>query len=166
MGDTGLKDNGMANDVDQSWYVRPENVPESHTAGGVVVRKDGERVLIALAQEKIYEDYVLPKGHVEPGENVVDAARREIAEEVGISDLTLVEKLGVKTRLDFRKTEWKITHYFLYITNQVDAVPTHQEQHDTMHWVPLTPVPSFFWPEQQALLESCKDRIEAVVQSR
>ncbi|MFT5366854.1 MAG: ADP-ribose pyrophosphatase YjhB (NUDIX family) [Candidatus Latescibacterota bacterium] len=149
--------------IDDTWYVRPDGVPESHTAGGVVVRKAGDRVLVALAQEKIYDEYVLPKGHVELGESVVGAARREIGEEVGISDLTLVEKLGVKTRLDFRKTEWKITHYFLYITKQNDAVPTHQEQHETMHWVPLMPVPKLFWPEQQALMEEHIDHIQAVV---
>jgi len=146
-------------EVDDTWYVRPQGVPESHTAGGVVIRRVGQEILVALAQEKIYDDYVLPKGHVEDGESVVEAARREIAEEVGVSDLTLVEKLGVKTRLDFNKTEWKITHYFLYTTTQNDATPTHQEQHETMHWVPLTPVPNFFWPEQQELLNEYKDRI-------
>lgn len=149
--------------VDDSWYVRPDGLPESHTAGGVVVRKQAGVVWVALAQEKIYDDYVLPKGHVEWGESVIEAARREIGEEVGISDLKLVEKLGVKTRLDFKKTEWKITHYFLYITNQEEAVPTHTEQHETMHWVPLDPVPKFFWPEQQDLVTHFKDRIEAVV---
>jgi ADP-ribose pyrophosphatase YjhB (NUDIX family) len=150
-------------EIDDTWYVRPEGVPESHTAGGVVVRKVGDQVWVALAQEKIYDSYVLPKGHVELGESVIEAARREIGEEVGVSDLTLIEKFGVKTRLDFDKTEWKITHYFLYITDQTHAVPTHQEQHETMHWVLLMPVPKCFWPEQQALLEECKDRIQAAV---
>lgn len=150
-------------EVDDTWYVRPDGVPESHTAGGVVVRKAGHEVLLALAQEKVYDGYVLPKGHVELGESVIEAARREIGEEVGISDLTLVEKMGVKTRLNFKRTEWKLTHYFLYITEQEDAVPTHEEQHETMHWVPLIPVPKFFWPEQQALVDACKDRIQAVV---
>jgi ADP-ribose pyrophosphatase YjhB (NUDIX family) len=149
-------------EVDDTWYVRPEGVSDSHTAGGVVVRKVGDQVLLALAQEKIYDDYVLPKGHVEFGESVVGAARREIGEEVGVFDLTLIEKLGVKSRLDFDKTEWKITHYFLYITTQQDAVPTHEEQHETMHWVPLRPTPKLFWPEQQALLQEHQDRIEAV----
>jgi 8-oxo-dGTP pyrophosphatase MutT (NUDIX family) len=149
-------------EVDDTWYRRPDGFPESHTAGGVVVRKAGDALWVALAKEKFYADYVLPKGHVETGESVVEAARREIGEEVGILDLTLIGKLGTKTRLDFNKTEWKITHYFLYVTDQNDAVPTHREQHETMFWVPLMPVPKFFWPEQQSLIEENKDRIQAV----
>ncbi|MCZ6634098.1 MAG: NUDIX domain-containing protein [bacterium] len=145
--------------IDQSWYQRPQGVPDSETAGGVVARKVGDQILLALAQEQIYDDYVLPKGHVEPGESIEEAARREIEEEVGISDLTLIELLGVKERLDFNKTEWKKTHYFLFTTEQANAKPTHTEQHEKMHWVPLDPVPKFFWPEQQALVEENRERI-------
>lgn len=148
--------------IDDSWYRRPEGVPESQTAGGVVVRKDVDGFKVALAQEKIYDAYVLPKGHVEIGEDIVGAARREIAEEVGVSDLVLIEKLGVKTRLDFKKREWKITHYFLYVTKQTDTTPAHVEKHDTMDWVALEPIPKFFWPEQRALLSHYLDRIKQV----
>jgi 8-oxo-dGTP pyrophosphatase MutT (NUDIX family) len=149
-------------EVDDTWYDRPEGVLESHTAGGIVVRVSDGNIFIALAREKIFDEFVLPKGHVETGESIVAAARREIAEEVGIRDLTLIEKLGFKTRLDFRRTEWKITHYFLYVTRQQDAIPEDKEQHGSMHWVPLLPIPKLFWPEQQALLTSSKDRILAV----
>ncbi len=152
--------------IDDSWYKRPEGVPEGQTAGGVVVRKGADGLWIALAQEKIYHSYVLPKGHVETGESIVAAARREIAEEVGVSDLVLVEKLGVKTRLDCQKTEWKITHYFLYTTQQTDTHPTHVEQHETMHWLPIEPIPPFFWPEQRGLLIQHVDRIKWAVNRR
>ena len=45
--------------IDKTWYVRPEGVPESHTAGGIVIRAEGTDILVALAQEKIYDDFVL-----------------------------------------------------------------------------------------------------------
>ena len=138
--------------IDNSWYIRPEGLPESQAAGGVVVRWDGGRALIALARERGFDDYVLPKGHVEAGEDIERAARREIEEEVGISNLRLMAKLGVKERLDFEKKEWKVTHYFLYVTDQVEAVPTDAKHHESMAWVPLDPLPDFFWPEQRALI--------------
>ena len=149
--------------IDDSWYQKPDGIPDGRTAGGVVVRVDGDRILVALARELEYEDYVLPKGHLEGDESLEEAARREIEEEVGVSDLEMVMLLGVKERLNFEKTEWKTTHYFLFSTQQVDATPTHDTQHKEMHWVPLTPTPTLFWPEQRDLVEEHRERIVALV---
>ena len=147
--------------IDESWYVNPGNLPEADAAGGVVARVEDGRVVLALAMERFYDDCVLPKGHVEPGEDIEEAARREIAEEVGVEDLKLLCKLGEKSRMDFRKTEWKTTHYYLFATDQVDASPLHTEQHDDMVWVPLDPLPKLFWPEQRAVIEENRDLIAA-----
>ncbi len=43
--------------IDESWYNRIEGVPEGLTAGGVVIRNDGEQVLIALAREKEHSEF-------------------------------------------------------------------------------------------------------------
>ena len=145
--------------IDHSWYRRPEGIPDGPSAGGVVVRQEAGQALVALAQEKEFEDYVLPKGHIEPGESVEDAALREIEEEVGITDLQLVELLGVRERLSYSKQEWKRTHYFLFTTQQAEGTPTDSERHEQMQWFPLDQLPGIFWPEQKALLEENRDRI-------
>lgn len=149
--------------IDKSWYQRPPHVPAGNTAGGVVVRREGRRVFVALAKEQEFEEYVLPKGHVDEGENVEQAARREIEEEVGIADLHLLEFLGVRERLSLDRNEWKRTHYFLFITEQVDAKPTETDKHEEMGWFPLDNLPALFWPEQKALLEENRDRILGLV---
>ena len=138
--------------IDASWYTRPEGVEESVAAGGVVALLSGSDILIAVAKEKSYDIAVLPKGHVEEGEGIESAARREIAEEVGVENLELLTKLGVKERLDFSKTEWKRTHYFLYATGQVDVKPLEADVHTEMAWVPIDPIPDLFWPEQIELI--------------
>ena len=150
--------------IDESYYTRPEGMPESVSAGGVVARLEGDQILIAAAHEQDLNDPVLPKGHVEAGEELEDAARREIAEEVGLQKLTLLEKLGSPERLSYAKTEWKITHYFLYLTEETVAVPLEKEVHTTMSWMPLDPTPAFFWPEQRALIDDHHDRIVQLVQ--
>ena len=152
--------------INETWYRRPKGVEESLAAGGVVVRWDGAQAVLAMAREKGYAECVLPKGHVDAGEEIERAARREIAEEVGVSQLQLVEKLGVKERLDFHKTEWKVTHYFLYVTDQVEAVPTDTDHHDSMAWMPLEPLPHFFWPEQRVLIEENAYRIREIVERK
>ena len=52
-------------------------------AGGVVVRHEAGRTLVALTREADPQqpDFVIPKGGVDQGEDVLTAARREIMED-------------------------------------------------------------------------------------
>lgn len=146
--------------IDSTWYQRPPNIPEHLSAGGVVTRLENSRVYIALVREKRLSKYVLPKGHVEPGESLEQAAAREIAEEAGISLLTLVGVLGVKERLDFDKRAWKKTHYFLFVTDQIGGVPTDHRHHYEAKWCPIDELPELFWPEQAQLVRENRKQIE------
>lgn len=149
--------------IDETWYQRPPNVTGHTAAGGVVARVENDRVYIALVGEKGLSKYVLPKGHVEAGESVEEAARREIEEEAGFSDLTLLAPLGVKERLDFGKRAWKQTHYFLFVTEQVDGVPTDYKHHYIAKWFPIDEFPDLFWPEQTQLIKENRDKIVKLV---
>ena len=148
--------------VDQSYYERPEGVPASDSAGGVVIRKSNGETLVALVRERGYDDYVLPKGHLEDGETLEEAAAREVEEEAGLSQIELVELLGVRERLSFDRTEWKRTHYFLFKTNQVDGVPTDAENHEPMQWFPIDDLPRMMWPEQEELLKKHRDQLKTI----
>ena len=147
--------------IDETWYTRPEGVEGSVAAGGVVARVSGSEILIAVAKERGYDTAVLPKGHVDPGEDVEQAARREIAEEGGLEELQLLTKLDVKERLDFSKTEWKLTPYYLYRTDQVDVKPLEADVHTEMDWIPIEPLPNLFWPEQVELIRENAEEIRS-----
>jgi 8-oxo-dGTP pyrophosphatase MutT (NUDIX family) len=60
-------------------------------AGGVVIDHSG-RVLVLCRPSR--GEVRLPKGHVEKGESHLEAARREVAEESGYSELRLLADLG------------------------------------------------------------------------
>jgi len=45
------------------------------------------------------KSWSLPKGHIEEGEDTLEAARREIHEESGLSDLKLIKPLGSYERM-------------------------------------------------------------------
>lgn len=149
--------------IDASFYRRPPGVPDRTAAGGVVVRQDGGRLLVALVRERGLAGYVLPKGGVDAGEDLLAAARREVAEEAGLTQLTLVRKLAVQQRLTFRRTAWSTVHYFLYVTDQVEGTPTDSEYHDDVWWFPLDDLPPMIWPEQRRLLEEGRDEIAAAL---
>lgn len=55
-------------------------------AGGIVVRLiDGVEHIGLIVRSRYGGDCSLPKGHVESGESVLDAALREVAEELGVA---------------------------------------------------------------------------------
>ena len=145
--------------IDQSWYTKSQAVIVSQAAGGVVARFVGEHIHIALVRESGFLDYILPKGSVEIGETLEEAARREILEEAGLDDLTILDKLGIQERWNYRKTKWKIIHYFLFCTNQVGSEPKDLSHHYSCEWFPLDLLPGMFWPEQENLLEENRNKI-------
>jgi 8-oxo-dGTP pyrophosphatase MutT (NUDIX family) len=106
----------------------------------------------------------LPKGRVEKFENLEDAARREVLEETGISDLTLVEKLGIKERLTYEKNEWRTMHYFLFLTEQKNGKQNLQEDENyEFGWFDFDNLPTMFWPEQKELIEENREKIKNLV---
>lgn len=61
-------------------------------AGGVIVRIHNEEKQIYIIHRARHDDWSLPKGHIDEGEDVKTAALREIAEETGFN-CSVVQKL-------------------------------------------------------------------------
>jgi 8-oxo-dGTP pyrophosphatase MutT (NUDIX family) len=89
---------------------------EVHCAGGVIRNKLKE-IAVVSQQGKSWS---FPKGHVDPGEDFLSAAKREILEETGIKDLKLIKEFEIygryKVGLDGKddKSEFKHIHLFLF----------------------------------------------------
>ena len=149
--------------IDESWYKRPHGVSDRTSAGGIVARIADGQIYLALVGELGLTERVLPKGGVEPGESIEDAARREIEEEAGLSSLELIEKLGTRARLSYDRVCWIKTHYFLFVTEQVEGVPTDVEHHYELAWYPIGSLPTIFWPEQRELIETNRDKIIGLI---
>lgn len=144
--------------IDESWYIRPaRQVKERLSAGGIIVRKESEGALwlaLTCGEGGVGESYILPKGGVDPGEEIEQAARREIEEEAGFSQLELIASLGTRARFSYDKRRWITTHYFLYATEELDPKPTDPNYSYVTHWFALdAPLPALFWPEQRALIQ-------------
>lgn len=116
--------------------LRAPEPPTRQSAGGVVVGPDG-RVLIVNQNG---DSWSLPKGHLEPGESELDAARREIAEESGVRQLTYVAELAryTRPRIGLRggddPGEMKRIVLFHFTTQQTRLAPA-DPAHPEARWV-------------------------------
>lgn len=109
---------------------------ESHSCGGVVINSNGD--ICVVSQRGVA--WSLPKGHIEVGEDALTTAKRETAEESGITQLKLIGKLGTYSRYrlgkdgtDDKKMLKHIT-LFLFSTQQMHLEPT-DPKNPTARWV-------------------------------
>lgn len=84
------------------------------SAGGIIVRKKSSRWEVLLICD-MNKSWTFPKGIIEKGENPVDSAKREIAEEVGIQKLILLKTLNSITYI-YRRNGLisKTVQYYLF----------------------------------------------------
>ena len=107
-------------------------------AGGVVT--DDERVLVIVRPGRMGPDgrseVRLPKGHVEPGESHEQAARREVGEEAGLLDATVVADLGHQ-QVEFESRNRHIVRdeAFFLMTPSPGAPPGQAEGQFTPVWL-------------------------------
>lgn len=108
----------------------------THSAGGIVVNPYGK----VLVVNQHGTSWSLPKGHVEEGEDILSAAKREIYEESGVTELELIEYLGEYQRYRISKkgsediSELKIIHLYLFKTTQTELKPVDPENPEAI-WV-------------------------------
>jgi len=140
---------------------KPISTKHTHSAGGVIV-KDG-RVIVVNQKGSSWS---LPKGHIEDGEDTLTAAKREIAEETGVTDLTLIGDLGSYSRHKIGKdpkeedrTELKTMHMFLFSTEEGDLKPTDPDNPEA-RWVKKDKVAEMLThPKDKEFYQSIIDKI-------
>lgn len=102
------------------------------SAGGVVINKRGEDLVV----NQWGKSWSLPKGHIDGGEDMVTAAKREIYEESGIKKLEFVKKLGSYKRYRAGDDKRELKHiFFLFKTNSTDLNPIDPHNPEA-RWVP------------------------------
>ena len=123
------------------------------SAGGVVYSNAGGETRILFILD-VYNSWALPKGHVEPGETVQQAALREIEEEVGLKGDRERELGAVHYQFhrEFGTVE-KTVHYFLIKAASTELRIAEDEVREA-RWVPLEDaLPSSSYADNRAVLE-------------
>ncbi len=113
---------------------------EEISAGGVVIRpaRSGHEVLIADQRDwnSGRSTVRLPKGHLEPGETLAEAALREVKEEVGV-EARILQPLSPVRYVFWHRRERrhvpKVVHYFLMSHVAGDPRPVDGEM-ERVRW--------------------------------
>ncbi len=120
-------------DIDKLWKGFKKKFPIVEAAGGLVRRTDN-KLLFIFRNNK----WDLPKGGVEKKELIIDAAKREVTEETGVSDI-IVEKKISETYHIFKKGKrfrLKKTYWFKMSTTYMGKTnPQTEEGIEKTKWV-------------------------------
>lgn len=109
---------------------------KTKSAGGIVLNNKGQMILVSQRGRS----WSFPKGHIDEGETDLSAAKREIYEEAGISDLEFVRELGTYRRFKMNlkggddTSELKTIVMFLFETKQKLLKPVDPENPEA-RWV-------------------------------
>ena len=111
------------------------------TSGGIVFRltRDKKDIEILLIQDS-KERWTIPKGHIEPGETAKMTARREIEEETGLSNISVLTWLG-KIHFKYRRMDKLVlmtTQVYLVQALDEHERPTPEKWMKGIRWFPFS----------------------------
>jgi len=135
------------------------NAPR-RAAGAVIFRRSdrGIRLLVLRA----YRNWDFPKGMIEPGEDALAAARREVEEETGLADVDYPFGDEFKETLPYSGN--KVARYYLAETDaEKIELPVSPElgrpEHDEYRWVSFDEAEDLLPPRLAVVLEWAKKTI-------
>jgi 8-oxo-dGTP diphosphatase len=112
--------------------VEPPTPPEVvQAAGGLLVRRSGGDLQIALVHRPAQSDWSFPKGKLEEGETYEEAAQREVQEETGLA-CRLLRFIG-HTEYTDRKGRPKVVAYWV-MAAEGGAFSVNEEV-DELRWL-------------------------------
>src|SRR3990167_7560947 len=105
------------------------------SVGAVILSPDQNQLLIIYQREEDY--WVFPKGKMIPGETELQTLRREIQEEVSITDFDVLPGFRVPIFFDFQLDEKTLVHriivYYLLRAHAL-SVKLDQREASDYHW--------------------------------
>lgn len=104
-----------------------------YAGGGILWREDTGEAVFAVVHRPKYDDWSLPKGKVNKGEDksLEETALREVKEETGW-DATLVEYVGESIYM--LKDRKKVVHYWNMRAGEISGEPDPGEV-DKLRWI-------------------------------
>ncbi len=139
--------------------IKEDSIKEAVSAGGVVIRDNLGVIEVLLLRDNRFEAWTLPKGHVEKGETLEQGALREIKEEAGVTNASILFELDTFRRYVEKSQEWKTIHYFLMSTSHDQPLGKYDSEHTEARWFPILKLPKMYLSEQEKVIVENRDKI-------
>lgn len=142
-----------------------QSIVREPTSGGIVFRfaKDKKDIEILLIQDSKGR-WTIPKGHIEPGETAKMTARREIEEETGLKNVSILTWLG-KIHFKYRRLDKLVLMTTqIYLVQSIDSheMPTPEKWMKGIRWFKFTDaLEAIEYEDIEKLMLIAKKRIRA-----
>jgi len=120
-------------------YIRLKDDFDNHftlieAAGGLVLNEKGQ--ILFIFRRKSWD---LPKGKIDPGESIEEAAIREVQEETGIDEVDITDRLPETFHIyrEKKKRILKKTYWFVMKTRDEKLKPQSEEDIEQAIWMDL-----------------------------
>lgn len=146
-----------AEDIEAAYRRFCAEFVEVTAGGGLVSNRRGDYLLIS--RSGLWD---LPKGHLEPGEDIRECSLREVQEETGVDELMLRDLICITDHCYFRNGKWHLKHtwwYDMLYTNPTDLTPQTEEDIAKAAWVAKSSLPPFLkdsYPSIQEVFREAK----------
>ena len=113
------------------------------SAGGVVFKKEHDKIMVIVAQHSYHHGWVFPKGLIgdhKESEGKEETAVREVKEETGIEARVLTPLTPVTFWYVFEKEKIKKTVYYYVMAYVGGDTNDHDMEMEQVEWVPFDEV--------------------------
>jgi len=138
------------------------------SCGGVVFNEDMSKIYLINKIER--EDWVLPKGHVEEGEDSIQTATREVFEETGYKDIKVLDtnpsgiiEYDFEDKNDLKFTNHKIVRFYpMQVSGEQVKTKEMEEEGLGGKWVPVEEVlTTITYEQERQVIKNTIDKIPA-----
>jgi 8-oxo-dGTP diphosphatase len=146
--------------------IKPAALKRQTSSGGVIFKKTGDGVHVALVSVREGKFWCLPKGLLDKGETTEMTAVREVREESGLTG-RIIEKLGDITYWYYIRgdnTKCRKTVHFYLMEYESGDTSQHDFEVDSAEWFPIDEaIEKISFKGDRKIIEKAKARLKEIV---